>query len=177
MKNYSEPTIKLIDTDCALRLLQGISSITGYELRLNTVRCMPYRPHPLRFSVSITYQKERKKCSFLNSIEFSGQVCYHTLATRSSYFPRRVCVFTLVKTQARISHTLWGNEELCVAAMGLCVFRCVASATHFLFRERRRHYGTLDGYFRHFRSWCRYCDSLVHCQLFLRSCLYEGLSR
>ena len=50
----------------------------------------------------------------------------------------RVCVFTLVKTQARISHTLWGNEELCVAAMGLCVFQCVASATHFLILAERR---------------------------------------
>jgi glucan phosphoethanolaminetransferase (alkaline phosphatase superfamily) len=48
-----------------------------------------------------------------------------------------VCVFTLVKTQARISHTLWGNEELCVAAIGLCVFRCEAlfGATHFFILE------------------------------------------
>ena len=46
-------------TDFALRWLQGISS----GLRLNTVRCMPYRPHPLRFSVSITYQKKKEKSS------------------------------------------------------------------------------------------------------------------
>ena len=37
-------------TDCALRLLQSISSIAVCGLRLNTVRCMPYRPHPLWFS-------------------------------------------------------------------------------------------------------------------------------
>jgi len=50
--------------------------------------------------------------------------------------PERVCIFTLVKTQARISHTLLGDGELCVAAMGLCVFRCVASAAHFFILQR-----------------------------------------
>ena len=38
-------------------------------------------------------------------------------------FSPRECAFTLVKTQARFSYTIWGNEELCVAAMELCVFR------------------------------------------------------
>ena len=69
-----------------------------------------------------TKKKEESSC-LPNSIEFSRQMRYYILATRSSYSPERVCVFTLVKTQARISHTLLGNEELCVAAMGLCVFR------------------------------------------------------
>ena len=36
--------------------------------------------------------------------------------------PGRVCVFTLVKTQALFSHTLLGDEELCVAAMGAVRF-------------------------------------------------------
>ena len=55
------PTPHGAHIDFALRWLQGISLIAGYELRLSTVRYMPYRSHPLRFSVSITYQKQRKK--------------------------------------------------------------------------------------------------------------------
>ena len=53
---------------------------------------------------------------------------YDTITLRHEVhmFTTGVCVFTLVKTQARFSHTLVGDEELCVAAMELCVFRCVA---------------------------------------------------
>ena len=43
--------------------------------------------------------------------------------------PERVCVFTLVKTQAHISHTLLGDGEICVAAMELCVFGALTSVS------------------------------------------------
>ena len=40
------------------------------------------------------------------------------------------------KTQARLLHSLLDDGELCDAEMGLCVFRCVASATHFFVLQR-----------------------------------------
>ena len=50
--------------------------------RVSLRECCRDTAPAVSFFVSITYQKERKKCSFLNSIEFSGQVWYHNLATQ-----------------------------------------------------------------------------------------------
>ena len=66
-------------TDFALHWLRGISSIAVCGLRFNTVRCMPYRPRPLRFSVSITYQKEREK---IVDIEISFLALYNLFEMR-----------------------------------------------------------------------------------------------
>ena len=48
---------------------------------------------------------------------------------------RRVCVFTLVKTHSPLC-VPYGFPKNCVAAMELCVFGCVASATHFFILQK-----------------------------------------
>ncbi len=66
--------------------------------------------------------REKAEVSNFDCFFGTGMVSY-PCDTKFIVLPERVCVFTLVKTQARISHTLLGDGELCVAAMGLCVFR------------------------------------------------------
>ena len=66
---------------------------------------------------------------------------YNTLATQSNISKTQRLVFTSVKTQPLFGN-LWVRRMIASQQVRLCVFRCVASATHFFVTrdEREREY-------------------------------------
>jgi len=75
-----------------------------------------------RFGYYSTAKEKEKGVALPILLNFTGGYAMIILRHKVHILPRRVCVFTLVKTQAQFSHTLWGNGNFVSQQWGYAFF-------------------------------------------------------